>query len=611
MVVSDNNAKWKGEPIPTKEEEELGHWCAFLGQVPVIVDGPVLCGQAIGPKFDGSGQGMVTKLGENPVIGIALDSKPAKQAGVVKTLVFAGLNAMTGSDKTNDQYDDLLQQSLRAEVVVLQQDVAAIESDLNNMQDRMDEQLGQMIQFQDRVQRLEKIRQFDNDPVPRPPPYNTGASSNPATQPSAPAIPPQAQEVTVGIPLAGPAAAHPLAAMPPPTSPQALPESSNKETWMTKKFWIIMAVVVVVLVLTIGIAVGILLSRRGGSDATSTPTPTPTTTPEPFCNLVASPYFTFSCPTEPYRQLSQECQAFLGECSEQCTFCYSFFGGPNEVRCDWHAGEVNSCQYEDLFFSGLQSGYDTGSMGAGGEHTPIPGDYAPDYWCELSNWESQNYSPSASCMEEISFFVEQGEWETANPGCPTYGGPPLLTCPSIPWRDIPVSCTDLYTCDPECVLCGEHFGGPLQWDCVREVWETSDCEEENLWIEDYFLLRGYACRYDAEEVWACEAEFDDPEGFFGVFAENYYGEFGVRRSEAGYYGDQADKHVQAVEQDFVDTWLEKLQKHLGHAVSELNATRQLKSVWSKKHPLVHAPRLQGLKTVGRNSVAVTTPSIGK
>mmetsp|Transcript_30009 Transcript_30009/g.47043 ORF Transcript_30009/g.47043 Transcript_30009/m.47043 type:complete len:251 (+) Transcript_30009:600-1352(+) len=250
-------------------------------------------------------------------------------------------------------------------------------------------------------------------------------------------------------------------------------------------------------------------------------------------------------------------------------------------------------------------------MGAGGEHTPIPGDYAPDYWCELSNWESQNYSPSASCMEEISFFVEQGEWETANPGCPTYGGPPLLTCPSIPWRDIPVSCTDLYTCDPECVLCGEHFGGPLQWDCVREVWETSDCEEENLWIEDYFLLRGYACRYDAEEVWACEAEFDDPEGFFGVFAENYYGEFGVRRSEAGYYGDQADKHVQAVEQDFVDTWLEKLQKHLGHAVSELNATRQLKSVWSKKHPLVHAPRLQGLKTVGRNSVAVTTPSIGK
>ena len=33
LVVSDNNAKWKGAPLPTKEEEKHGHWCAFLGQV--------------------------------------------------------------------------------------------------------------------------------------------------------------------------------------------------------------------------------------------------------------------------------------------------------------------------------------------------------------------------------------------------------------------------------------------------------------------------------------------------------------------------------------------------------------------------------------------------
>jgi hypothetical protein len=33
LVVSDKNAKWKGEPLPTPEEERLGHWCAFLGQV--------------------------------------------------------------------------------------------------------------------------------------------------------------------------------------------------------------------------------------------------------------------------------------------------------------------------------------------------------------------------------------------------------------------------------------------------------------------------------------------------------------------------------------------------------------------------------------------------
>jgi hypothetical protein len=26
MVVSDKNAKWKGEPIPSEDEETKGHW---------------------------------------------------------------------------------------------------------------------------------------------------------------------------------------------------------------------------------------------------------------------------------------------------------------------------------------------------------------------------------------------------------------------------------------------------------------------------------------------------------------------------------------------------------------------------------------------------------
>ena len=33
LVVSDKNALWKGEPRPLPEQEEEGHWCAFLGQV--------------------------------------------------------------------------------------------------------------------------------------------------------------------------------------------------------------------------------------------------------------------------------------------------------------------------------------------------------------------------------------------------------------------------------------------------------------------------------------------------------------------------------------------------------------------------------------------------
>ena len=94
LVVSDSNAKWKGEPIPTAEEEGRGHWCAFLGQVPIRVDGPVQCGESIGPKPDGSGLGVATSLGRGPIVGIALASKPGDGVAVVKTLCFAGFNAL-------------------------------------------------------------------------------------------------------------------------------------------------------------------------------------------------------------------------------------------------------------------------------------------------------------------------------------------------------------------------------------------------------------------------------------------------------------------------------------------------------------------------------------
>ena len=38
---------------------------------------------------------MVCRIGENPVIGIALDAKPLEEVGTVKTLCFVGLNAMS------------------------------------------------------------------------------------------------------------------------------------------------------------------------------------------------------------------------------------------------------------------------------------------------------------------------------------------------------------------------------------------------------------------------------------------------------------------------------------------------------------------------------------
>ena len=49
LVVSDDNAKWKGEPYPTPEQEKSGHWCAYLGQVPLRVKGAVKAGQYLGP----------------------------------------------------------------------------------------------------------------------------------------------------------------------------------------------------------------------------------------------------------------------------------------------------------------------------------------------------------------------------------------------------------------------------------------------------------------------------------------------------------------------------------------------------------------------------------
>ena len=94
MVVSDRNAKWKGEPHPTPEQEALGHWCCFLGQVPVTVEGVVKCGDFIGPKSDGSGLGIVCKLGTSPVIGVALVDKEEAAGAVIKTMCFAGLNAI-------------------------------------------------------------------------------------------------------------------------------------------------------------------------------------------------------------------------------------------------------------------------------------------------------------------------------------------------------------------------------------------------------------------------------------------------------------------------------------------------------------------------------------
>ncbi len=48
--------------------------------------------------------GIVCRMGESPVIGIALDAKASEHVGTVKTLCFVGLNAMT---RHGDNYKEL------------------------------------------------------------------------------------------------------------------------------------------------------------------------------------------------------------------------------------------------------------------------------------------------------------------------------------------------------------------------------------------------------------------------------------------------------------------------------------------------------------------------
>jgi hypothetical protein len=93
LVVSDKNALWKGEPHPTPEQEEEGHWCAFLGQVPLWVEGPVCAGQYLGPVGDGSGLAKVVRPGAQPAVAIALEDKAAGLTAL-KCMVSVGLNSL-------------------------------------------------------------------------------------------------------------------------------------------------------------------------------------------------------------------------------------------------------------------------------------------------------------------------------------------------------------------------------------------------------------------------------------------------------------------------------------------------------------------------------------
>eukprot|EP00281_Chroomonas_sp_CCMP1168_P006853 CAMPEP_0206266788 /NCGR_PEP_ID=MMETSP0047_2-20121206/30786_1 /ASSEMBLY_ACC=CAM_ASM_000192 /TAXON_ID=195065 /ORGANISM="Chroomonas mesostigmatica_cf, Strain CCMP1168" /LENGTH=721 /DNA_ID=CAMNT_0053694915 /DNA_START=12 /DNA_END=2177 /DNA_ORIENTATION=+ len=147
LVVSDKNAKWKGEPHPSPEQEKHGHWCAYLGQVPLHTKSAVRAGQYLGPCEDGSGYARVVELGEGPIVGIAL-SETSAEGGVVKTMVSVGLNALREGQggavvKRLDRLADTIADARReargardlAETAVLKAEAVVV--DLNGLQKRV------------------------------------------------------------------------------------------------------------------------------------------------------------------------------------------------------------------------------------------------------------------------------------------------------------------------------------------------------------------------------------------------------------------------------------------------------------------------------------------
>mmetsp|Transcript_15933 Transcript_15933/g.24815 ORF Transcript_15933/g.24815 Transcript_15933/m.24815 type:complete len:403 (+) Transcript_15933:368-1576(+) len=302
MVVSDNNAKWKGEPIPTKDEETQGHWCAFLGQVPVVVDGPIRCGEHIGPKQDGSGFGVKAVLGQAPVIGIALFDKSTATPGIVKTLVFAGLNALSQSQGTKAGYDSLLSKVLEEQMVELQQNMEMLQTDVRDMQVAMDGAMGQQLQMEDRLNAME-----ENIVTAVPLASLLGAKGS--------------KGGSLSGSLRDGSISHTVDIESATIQPAKPEESSTLPPFIARNWKLLLAGVLFLLVAIIAITLGVVLSRDGGC---------PTELKDHFDMQI-------TCPSVPYRDLSDSCKKELNLCGDTeqyyCRHCAARYGGPKQFFC--------------------------------------------------------------------------------------------------------------------------------------------------------------------------------------------------------------------------------------------------------------------------------------
>eukprot|EP00961_Rhodomonas_salina_P174292 2350016-Rhodomonas_salina.5 len=93
--------------------------------------------------------GVVAKLGESPVIGIALASKEGAVPGVVKTMCFAGLNGM--SRNFSEDFTKVFEQAKQTQSMV--EDVAR---DVSRVQGKMEQTEGNMLNLSQRLARMER-----------------------------------------------------------------------------------------------------------------------------------------------------------------------------------------------------------------------------------------------------------------------------------------------------------------------------------------------------------------------------------------------------------------------------------------------------------------------
>jgi uncharacterized coiled-coil protein SlyX len=144
LVVSDRSIVTGNAPIEQSEDRDRYESCAFVGQVPVAVHGPICDGAIIVPSGDHDGTGRAIapedyRLGDGPLVGRAWES--SDEDGLTEVIVAVGLEtgealdaALAAQQETTDEQRETIEEqqatieSLRERLAALEDRVSAVEA---------------------------------------------------------------------------------------------------------------------------------------------------------------------------------------------------------------------------------------------------------------------------------------------------------------------------------------------------------------------------------------------------------------------------------------------------------------------------------------------------